>query len=493
MYILSIDQSTSGTKAIIFDEKGTLIHRVTEYHKQYYPKPGWVEHDAEEILQRTLDAIRKVLEESGISGEEIHAVAITNQRETTVLWDRSGKPVYRAIVWQCQRGKSICDDIKKRGMEGFIKEKTGLLVDPYFSASKIKWILDSVEGVRKKAEKGDILFGTIDTWLVWNLTKGSVHATDYSNASRTMLLNMRNLKWDEEILDIFSIPPSILPELKPSNYIFGYTDLNGILKKEVPIAAVMGDSSAALFGHGCFRKGDIKATYGTGTSIMMNTGNELVISNDKIVTSVGWDIDEETTYVLEGNIHCTGDIIKWLIENLQIIKDPKEAEILANSINDNEGVYFVPAFVGLGAPYWDNEARALITGMSRGSGKAHVVRAALESIAYQVKDLFDAIVKEIDIEPDGIRVDGGATENRFLMQFQADILGIPVFVSEIEEISARGVALLASWKMGFLKGLNDIENLIRFRKIYKPSMPENLKNEYYSGWKRAVQRALMRF
>ena len=281
--------------------------------------------------------------------------------------------------------------------------------------------------------------------------------------------------------------------MKPSNYIFGYTDLNGILKKEVPIAAVMGDSSAALFGHGCFRKGDIKATYGTGTSIMMNTGNELIISSDKIVTSVGWGIDEKVTYVLEGNIHCTGDIIKWLIENLQIIKDPKEAEILASSINDNEGVYFVPAFVGLGAPYWDNEARALITGMSRGSGKAHVVRAALESIAYQVKDLFDVIVKEIDIEPDGIRVDGGATENRFLMQFQADILGIPVFVSEIEEISARGVALLASWKMGFLEGLNDIENLIRFRKIYKPSMPENLKNEYYSGWKRAVQRALMRF
>jgi len=493
MYILSIDQSTSGTKAIIFDEEGSLIRRVTEYHRQYYPRTGWVEHDAEEILQKTLNAIRRVLEESGISEEEICAVAITNQRETTVLWDRSGKPVYRAIVWQCQRGKSICDEIKKRGVENVIREKTGLLVDPYFSASKIKWILDNVEEVRKKAEKGDILFGTIDTWLIWNLTKGSVHATDYSNASRTMLFNIKDLKWDEEILDIFSIPTSILPELKPSNDIFGYTDLNGILKKEVPITAVMGDSSAALFGHGCFRKGDIKATYGTGTSIMMNIGNELIISSDKVVTSIGWGIDKEVTYVLEGNIHCTGDVIRWLIENLQIIRDPKETEMLASSISDNEGVYFVPAFVGLGAPYWDNEARALITGIRRGTRKAHIVRAALESIAYQVKDLFDVIVKEIDIEPDGIKVDGGGTENEFLMQFQADILGIPVFVSEIEEISARGVALLASWKLGFLKSMSDIEKLVKFKRIYKPSMPENLRNEYYSGWKKAVQRALAKF
>ena len=489
MYILSIDQSTAGTKATIFDEKGRLLHRATEYHKQYYPKLGWVEHDAKEILKQTAKSVKRVLSESHIEKNKILAVSITNQRETTVMWDRkNGNPVYRAIVWQCQRGKEFCDRVKNQGIEKTIKSKTGLLVDPYFSASKIKWILNNINDVREEAQRGNVLFGTIDSWLIWNLTNGAVHATDVSNASRTMLYNIRKLEWDKEILEIFTVPFSILPEVRPSDGIFGYTNLFGIMEKEVPITGVMGDSNAALFGHGCFEELETKATYGTGTSVMLNLGNKLTVTESPIVTSIAWTADNKTVYALEGNIHCTGDTIRWLIDELQIINNPEETEELAKSIPDNEGVYFVPAFVGLGAPYWDNEARALISGMSRSANKAHIVRAALESIAYQVKDLFETMIEVPKDKPDCLKVDGGATENSFLMQFQADILGVPVFVSEIREISARGAALLSLLRTGVFSGLKEIKDVIGFEKKYEPSITEEMRNTYYQGWKRAVRK-----
>ncbi|AAD36033.1 MULTISPECIES: glycerol kinase GlpK [Thermotoga] len=490
MYVLAIDQSTSGTKAIIFDEKGGIVHRVTVYHKQYYPKPGWVEHDPEEIFRNTLDACRKVIEESGIKPLEIEALAITNQRETTILWEKkSGKPVYNAVVWQCQRGASLCEEIKKRGLEGKIKEKTGLVVDPYFSASKIRWILDNVEGVKNKAKQGEIAFGTVDSWLIWKLTKGEVHATDFSNASRTLLLNIHELRWDEEVLEIFEIPPEILPELKSSDSVFGYTDL-GFLPKKIPIVGVMGDSSAALFGQGGFYSGDIKVTYGTGSSTMLNIGEKPNVSDSPIVCSVGWVVKETSSYVLEGNIHSAGDTIVWLKEKLGIISDPSETEKIALSLENNGGVYLVPAFVGLGAPYWRSDVKAAILGLQRNHGKEHVVRAALESIAYQVRDIFEEMVRISSKEPTEVRADGGITRNRFLMQFQADILNIPVLVSNIEEVSARGVAFVALLHLGAFSDLEEIRQKITYREKYEPRMGDELREMYYEGWKTAIRKLL---
>ncbi|MEJ5228589.1 MAG: glycerol kinase GlpK [Pseudothermotoga sp.] len=481
-YVLAIDQSTTGTKVILFDSKLNLVSRVTEYHTQYYPRPGWVEHDPKEIIDKTLAACRKIVDR--VDPNSIIAVSLTNQRETAVLWDKSGKPVYNAIVWQCQRGKDFCENLRRAGYERMVREKTGLLIDPYFSASKVNWLLENVEGVRKYAEDGEIFFGTIDSWLVWNLCENHPHVTDYSNASRTLLLNIHSLKWDEELLDLFHIPSKILPKLLCSDEVFGYTDLNGLLSRKLPVIGVMGDSSAALYGQMGFHPKDAKATYGTGTSMMINLGEkkaELVSG----VLSIGWVTDKRVTYVAEGNIHSSADTLKWIVEQLQLVKSVEELEDLATSVSDSCGVYFVPAFYGLGAPYWDSDARALICGMTKGTTKAHIVRAALESIAYQVHDLFSALVKETGMKPDELKVDGGATKNRFLMQFQADILDIPICVNNIEECSARGVALLAAKESGILKEKEVSTNYTK----YLPAMDQILREERINSWQMAIRRA----
>ncbi|MDI3525736.1 glycerol kinase GlpK [Thermatribacter velox] len=487
-YVLVIDQSTTGTKAILFDESCRPVERANAHHKQYYPRPGWVEHDPVEIVNCTYEACKKLIEKAEVDVQKIRAIGITNQRETVVAWDREGRPIYNAIVWQCQRGKELCDSLREAGYGNFVKERTGLLLDPYFSASKIAWIFSNLKSWpgSRELQWDEILVGTIDSWLVWNFTGGKMHATDYSNASRTMLLNIDTLEWDEEILELFSIPRSVLPELLPSDALFGYTDLGGILPNPLPIAAVMGDSSAALYGQLGYEFGAVKATYGTGTSIMVNTGNTKYVARSA-VTSVGWFVNEKPTFVLEGNIHSSGDTIRWLIEEVGLYSAYEEVEQLAKALDDNQGVYLVPAFVGLGAPYWKSGARALICGLSRGVDKRHFARAAVESIAYQVFDLFEAIAKEGGFRFELLRADGGATRNDFLMQFQADLLRVPVAVSSIEECSARGVALLAAQKVGIL----DEQALSLTSRLYEPRMDLALRNQYLSGWHKAVERAML--
>lgn len=481
-YILAIDQSTTGTKAVLFDYRLNPVRRVTEHHTQYYPRSGWVEHDPKEIVKKTLLACKNLLKDT--DPQNVVAVSITNQRETTVIWDKHGEPVYNAIVWQCQRGKSICERLKEQGYEKVIKGKTGLLIDPYFSASKIAWILENVEDLRHNIEE-NVFFGTIDSWLIYNLCQDHPHLTDYSNASRTMLLNIHSLRWDEEILDLFRIPARIMPRLLPSDEIFGYTDLEGILPRKVPIIGVMGDSSAALYAQMGHTYGDSKATYGTGTSIMINLKDKKTLLNNGVL-SIGWVVSGKTTYVAEGNIHSSGDTLKWIVDQLELVKNIDEIEKLATSVDDNNGVYFVPAFNGLGAPYWRNEARALVCGINRGTTKAHFVRAAVESIAFQVNDLFSSLVQETMIQPSKLKVDGGATKNKFLMQFQADILNLPVYVNNIEECSARGVASVAAIKIG----LTESNQISADYTEYLPKMPSDKRDRYLKEWRMAVKRTI---
>lgn len=481
---LSIDQSTTATKIMLLDEGLLPVKTVARQHNQYYPKPGWVEHDPIEILENLKEGLEEILQD--IDQDRILAISITNQRETIIVWNEQGQPVYNAVVWQCLRGKDLCDELKRKGYEDLIRVKTGLILDPYFSASKIAWIFRNMRDVRERAEKGSILVGTIDSWLIWHLTKGQVHATDFSNASRTMLMNINSLLWDEEIASLFDIPIQVLPTLLPSDAVFGYTDLFGLLQKEIPIVGVMGDSSASLFGQLGINFGDAKATYGTGTSVMINT-QEARFSVKSGVASVGWFRKGKVTYVIEGNIHSSGDTIKWLIETLGLIEENDDVESLARSLDDNEGVYLVPAFAGLGAPYWNNDARALLCGMSRRTGKAHIVRAALESIAYQVHDLLKALTEESGIEVSLLRVDGGATENRFLMQFQSDILGIPILVSSVKDCSARGVAMIAAET---LMGLQ-IEKLIPVVTRYEPRMNPSKRDQLLEGWHKAISKAIL--
>jgi len=489
--ILAIDQSTSGTKAIIFDSKGQLVYRCTESHKQYYPQPDWVEHDPDEIYEKTLLAIKNVLSQSGTDLTNIAAIAITNQRETVLVWDRkTSKPVYNAVVWQCQRGAEICKILKEKGYGKMVEAKTGLIIDPYFSATGLKWILENVEGVRKKAEVGELAFGTIDSWLIWKLTGGKVHATDYSNASRTMLFNIYELEWDKELLDLMSVPESMAPEVKYSDDIFGYTEINDVFDREIPITGVMGDSHAALFGQNCYKKGMAKATYGTGSSIMMNIGKKPMKSPEGLVTSIGWGCKSKIDYVFEGNIHCTGDTIKWLVDDLELISDANVSENLAKSVGDNNGVYMVPAFVGLGAPYWDNKARACISGMPRSTKKAHVVRAALEAIAYQVKDLVDLMSSASGVALKKLRVDGGPTRNNFLMQFQADMLSCTIERTNVEEVSALGSVLMAGLAVGIWKDFDEIQSLRVVDKSFHSQMDSETRGKYYQGWKETVKRVL---
>ena len=491
-FILSIDQSTSATKAIIFDENAELVSRSTIEHRQYYPQSGWVEHDPEEIYKNTCRAMKEAVEKTDVQHEDIKILSITNQRETVVVWDRkTGKPVYNAIVWQCQRGKEICRDLVKAGHTEMIRSKTGLIIDPYFSASGIKWILDNVEGVREKAVKGEIACGTIDSWLIFNLTKGKVHATDHSNACRTMLYNIYELKWDKEILDIMDIPESTMPEVKSSNALFGELECEEAFPVRLSISGIMGDSHAALFGQLCLEPGLGKATYGTGSSVMMNIGKEGLKSPQGLVTSIGFSYNDEIDYVFEGNIHCTGDTIKWLVDNVRMLEKSSESEKVALSVKDNGGVYFVPAFAGLGAPYWNNEARAIISGMDRGAQKGHIVRAALESIAYQVKDVIDLMAKKSGIKLKELRVDGGPTKNKFLMQFQADMLDSSIRISDIEEASALGVALMGGIHSGIWESPHKLSNVKNEGRIIKSGMDKVTRTKLFDGWKKAVSRTIM--
>ena len=488
-YILAIDQSTSATKVILFDASANIVHRVSLAHEQFYPAEGFVEHDAREIFSNTIKGMTDVLRVTGISVSELMAISITNQRETCLIWDKTtGKPIANAAVWQCQRGKEFCAEMNKKGYNLIIKEKTGLITDPYFSASKLRWIIKHVPAAKEKAEKGELLLGTMDSWLLWKLTNGKVHATDYSNACRTMLFNINTLKWDDELIGLFGLYPSMFPEVKFSDNIFGHTEPSVIFDIPVPIAGLLGDSHAALFGQNCFEPGMAKATYGTGSSIMMNIGNKPLPPPKGLVTSIGYGRAGTIDYVFEGNIHCTGDTINWLVNDAGLIANAAESEQLALSVNDNNQVYFVPAFVGLGAPYWDNQARASISGMARNTKKAHIVRAALESIAYQIKDLIDLMAEKASIPFREMRVDGGPTRNNFLMHFQSDMLNKEVVRSNIEEISALGAAFMAGLAVGLWKDLEEIKALRKTDKTFQPVMPASEVRKLYAGWKLAVKR-----
>jgi len=486
-YILTIDQSTSASKVMLFNENAMPVHRVSLPHKQYYPAPGFVEHDPEEISSNVLEGIKRVVNETALHPSHIKALAITNQRETSLIWDKlSGKPLHNAAVWQCQRGREWCNQIIEMGLQQSIKEKTGLIPDTYFSAGKLHWLMNNIAGAKQKAQRGDLAVGTIDSWLIWKLTGGKVHATDFSNASRTMLFNINSLTWDEELLKLADLHSSMMPDVMFSDKIFGYTEPDATLGVSIPISGVMGDSHAALFGQACFHPGMAKATYGTGSSIMLNIGYKPLEAPPGLVTSIGFARDGKVIYVFEGNIHSTGDTIKWLKDELQLISAVEEAEQLALSVSDNQGVYLVPAFAGLGAPYWDNQARAAIVGLSRNSGRAHIARAALESIAYQVKDLTDAMKGNASITLTELRVDGGPTRNNLLMQFQADVAGIPINRSNIEEISALGATFMAGLAAGIWMNMDEIESLRNSDRVFEPNNEPGIMKQYYAGWQKAV-------
>lgn len=490
-YTLAIDQSTSATKAMLFDSNAKLVARASVDHQQFYPQPGWVEHDAEEILRNTYTAAADVLAKSGIKAEEVASVAVTNQRETVVVWDkRTGKPVYNAVVWQCNRGEAICEALKAGNNESTVSVKTGLLINPYFSASGVQWILENVKGARLAADEGHLLLGTMDTWLIWNFTNGREHATDFTNASRTLLFNIHTLHFDDELLELFHIPSSMVPEALPSDGIFGTTTLNGLIPN-VPIAGVMGDSHGALAGQMCFSPGMGKATYGTGSSIMVNIGEQPLVAPAGLVTSVGFAAAGKVHFAFEGNIHCTGATIKWLQDDLQLIQSATETETLATSVEGTDGVYLVPAFAGLGAPWWDSEAKALICGMNRGTTKAHVVRAALESIAYQVKDLI-ALIEKSGVELQELRVDGGPVQNKFLMQFQSDMLQAWINRSPIAEASALGAVLMGGLALGRWHSLEEIAALRTSDDRIGPLMPSVQMKKLYIGWQQAVKRTLLK-
>jgi len=489
-YILSFDQGTTSSRAIIYNFEGQIVKVAQKEFTQIYPKAGWVEHDPMEIWGSQSGVASEILATTGITAEEIAAIGITNQRETTVVWERkTGKPVYNAIVWQCRRTSDICDELKARGLGNYIWENTGLVLDAYFSGTKIKWILDNVEGARQKAQNGKLLFGNIDTWLIWNLTRGKVHITDYSNASRTMLYNIKDLKWDERILKELDIPASMLPEVKPSSAVYGNTDAR-IFGAEIPIAGDAGDQQAALFGQACYMPGMVKNTYGTGCFMLMLTGEKLVHSANGLLTTIAWGVNNKVEYALEGSIFIAGAAIQWLRDNLKVIYDAKDSEYFATKVEDSLGVYVVPAFVGLGAPYWDMYARGAIMGLTRGTTRNHIIRATLESIAYQTRDVLELMRNECGIDLCELRVDGGACANNFLMQFQADILGVPVERPEIIETTALGAAYLAGLAVGFWKDQSMVAERRQVNRKFIPSMNEDKRKELYDNWKKAVKRAM---
>lgn len=489
-YVLALDQGTTSSRAIVFAPDHSIVGTAQKEFRQIYPQAGWVEHDAMEIWGTQSGVAREVLETTGIRPEEIAAIGITNQRETTIVWDKTtGKPIHHAIVWQDRRTAAICDDLKAKKWEAYVAETTGLVIDAYFSGTKLKWLLDNVPGAREKAEQGQLLFGTIDTWLIWNLTRGQEHVTDYTNASRTMLFNINDLTWDEKLLAELNIPACMLPEVKSSSEFYGKTDPYTFGGASIPIAGVAGDQHAALFGQACFQPGMAKNTYGTGCFMLMNTGEKKVSSTSGLLTTIAWGIDGKVEYALEGSIFIAGAAIQWLRDGLKMIDSAAESELYASRVEDSDGVYVVPAFVGLGAPYWDMYAKGAIFGLTRGTSKEHVIRATLDSLAYQTKDVIGAMEKDSGIPVQALRVDGGAVTNRVLMQFQADILGVNVERSTVSETTALGAAFLA----GIAVGLWEKEELAQntsLDAVFEPNMDEETRNRLYNGWKKAVHRSM---
>ncbi len=490
-YIMSLDQGTTSSRCILFDRLGNICSVASKEYTQIYPVAGWVEHDPMEIWSSQFSVCREAMAKIGAVASEVAAIGITNQRETTIVWDKhTGKPIYNAIVWQCRRTSDEIIKLNKIGFHKTIREKTGLIPDAYFSGTKIKWILDNVAGAREKAMNGDLLFGTVDTWLIWNLTGRRVHVTDYTNASRTMIYDINTLNWDDEILEYFNIPRSILPEVKPSSCIYGYTDTS-LLGGEIPIAGDAGDQQAALFGQGCFQKGEAKNTYGTGCFLLMNTGSEIVQSNNGLLTTIAASDDDKVSYALEGSVFVAGASIQWLRDELQIIRTAKESEEIASAVENTNGVYVVPAFSGLGAPYWDQYARGAIVGMTRGFNKNHLVRATLESIAYQTHDVIKAMEQDIGEKMKSLKVDGGASSNDFLMQFQADILDTIVFRPTCIETTALGAAYLAGLSVGFWKDKNEIKEIWSLSNTFTPNMEESIRKNLLSGWNKAIKRSFL--
>lgn len=490
-YILAFDQGTTSSRAIIFNHEGEIVKTSQNEFTQIYPESGWVEHDPMEIWGTQSGVAREVLETAGIRPDEIAAIGITNQRETTVVWDKNtGKPVYNAIVWQCRRTAKFCEELKERGLGDYVKENTGLLIDAYFSGTKIKWILDNVEGAREKAEKGELLFGNIDTWLIWNLTRGRVHVTDYTNASRTMIYNIKELKWDEKLLKELDIPASMLPEVKNSSEVYGVTDPQTFGGAEIPIAGIAGDQQAALFGQACFEPGMAKNTYGTGCFMLMNTGEEMISSQNGLLTTIAWGIDGKVEYALEGSIFVAGAVIQWLRDELMIVHDVNDTEYFARKVDDTGGVYIVPAFVGLGAPHWDMYARGTLVGLTRGTNRNHIIRAALEAIAYQTKDVLEAMEEDSGIALKALKVDGGAVANNFLMDFQADILNTEVHRPKVIETTALGAAYLAGLAVGFWKNRDEIINKWSVDEIFTSNMKQEKRDKLYRGWEKAIGKAV---
>jgi glycerol kinase len=488
-HILAFDQGTTSSRAIVFDRSGSIVSVAHKEFRQVYPQPGWVEHDPMEIWSSQLGVAAEAITRASLEVKDIDAIGITNQRETTIVWDRvSGLPVYNAIVWQDRRTAAYCDQLKKEGLEEMVRSKTGLVIDAYFSATKIKWILDHVDGARKKAEDGKLAFGTVDSWLLWNLTKGQVHATDVSNASRTMLMNLETLDWDEELLKLFNIPRLMLPFVKSSSEVYGITQ-RILTAKTIPIAGMAGDQQSALFGQVCTEPGMVKNTYGTGCFMLMNTGEKPVLSKNNLLTTVAWQLGGKTHYALEGSVFIAGAVVQWLRDGLGIIRNSAEVEALASSVTSSDGVYVVPAFAGLGAPHWNQHARGTIVGLTRGSTRAHIARAAVQSIAFQTWDLLEAMEADSGIPIRELRVDGGATANNFLMQFQSDILKSKVVRPKITETTALGAAYLAGLATGFWSSLDEIGQYWQSEKVFDPGMDETMRSDLLKGWQRAVRAA----
>lgn len=488
-YLIALDQGTTSSRCIIFDKQGNIINVAQKEFTQIFPHPGWVEHDPMEIWSSQLAVLTEAKARCNVDVSDIAAIGITNQRETTIVWDRhTGQPVYNAIVWQCRRTAEYCDELKAKGLEKSVKEKTGLIIDAYFSGTKVRWILENVEGAREKAEKGDLLFGTVDSWLIWKLTKGKRHVTDYTNASRTMLFNIHTLEWDDEILKELGIPKSMLPEVKPSSYVYGNVD-SEYLGGEIPIAGIAGDQQAALFGQCCFESGLVKNTYGTGCFILMNTGEKAVDSKNGLLTTIAWGLDGKVEYALEGSVFVAGAAIQWLRDGLRMIDNAAFTETYAKKVPDSAGVYVVPAFVGLGAPYWDQYARGIIVGLTRGVEKEHFIRATVESLAYQSYDVMKAMEADAGVVLKELHVDGGASANNFLMQFQSDILGIDVLRPKIIESTALGAVYLAGLAVGYYKDKEDIRQNVALDRTFTPNMEEAKREELVGGWKDAVKRS----
>ncbi|MFP7295940.1 glycerol kinase GlpK [Neobacillus niacini] len=490
-FILSIDQGTTSSRAILFNKLGEIVFSAQKEFTQHFPRPGWVEHNANEIWGSVLSVIAEVMSESGIQPEQIEGIGITNQRETTVIWDKeTGEPIYNAIVWQSRQTSDICDELKTNGYSDLFRSKTGLLIDAYFSGTKVKWILDHVEGARRRAEQGELLFGTIDTWIVWKLSGGRAHVTDYSNASRTLMFNIYDLKWDDELLKILDVPKCMLPEVKPSSFVYAKTVDYHFFGRETPISGIAGDQQAALFGQACFEPGMAKNTYGTGCFMLMNTGEKAVRSENGLLTTIAWGLNGKVEYGLEGSIFVAGSAIQWLRDGLRMFKEAKDSEAYACRVDSTDGVYVVPAFVGLGTPYWDSDVRGAVFGLTRGTSKEHFIRAVLESLAYQTKDVLAAMELDSLISLKTLRVDGGAVNNNFLMEFQSDILNVPVERPEVSETTALGAAYLAGLAVGFWKSQEDISKQWASDRRFVPKMSEKHRITLYNGWKKAVNAAM---